>query len=195
MHGKNVFFEESIRIPMLVAMPGVVRSGAHDDLVETTDVVPTLMELCGLPVPERVQGRSVAGLLSSGAVGSPYAPREFVVAENIIPEVFTPRYERDARYAYVPGQGVAGIRHPDAKMIRDRRWKYCHYVGNGAELYDLEKDPRERRNLAGDPAHREVVERMRCALLDWLITCDEREQIAPRWLPADERAGHAAAAP
>lgn len=188
LQGKNVFFEESVRIPMLLALPGVVRPGIHEDLVESTDALPTIFELCGIPVPERVQGRSYAQLITGGARGSPYQPRPFVVAENIIPEVFTPGYQPDAPYAYVPGQGVAGIRHPDAKMIRDRRWKYCHYVGHGAELYDLQADPRERRNLASHRDCQPVVERLRLALLEWMITCDEREQIAPRWLPVSEAA-------
>jgi 5'(3')-deoxyribonucleotidase len=81
-----------------------------------------------------------------------------------------------------PGKGVAGIRHPDAKMVRTARWKLNHYPGNGGELYDQQNDPGEFRNLYADPAHRNIVQELRGRLLDWLITADENDQIAPRWL-------------
>jgi arylsulfatase A-like enzyme len=55
------------------------------------------------------------------------------------------------------------IRHPDAKMVRTRRWKYNYYPEGCEELYDLEGDPQERRNLAGDPACKSVVDDLRRA--------------------------------
>jgi arylsulfatase len=178
--GKNVFFEGSLHIPMMVRLPGTVVPGEYRDLVETTDVLPTLLELCGLPVPESNQGRSFASRLSEGRAGSPCAARRYVFSENIIPEVITMPGGR-LTYPYEPGVGVGGILHPDAKMVRTERWKYCYYVGNGSELYDLAEDPHEMHNLADDPACAETVRELRGAILDWLITCDEPEQIAPRW--------------
>lgn len=83
---------------------------------------------------------------------------------------------------YEPGKGVGGILHPDAKMIRTRRWKLNYYPGNGGELYDLENDPGEERNLYADPASRNTVRELKDRLLDFLITADETDQIAPRWL-------------
>jgi arylsulfatase A-like enzyme len=176
--GKNVFFAGSVRVPLMIRRPGVVPPGEPGDLIETTDVLPTLFELCGLDVPGRSQGRSFARAITGGAVGSAYEPRRYVFAENIIPEVIT---GIGFEYPYVPGEGVGGVRHPDAKMVRSERYKYCRYVGHGAELYDLRDDPGEMRNLAADPAHAGVVREMEGALLDWLSTCDEGDQIAPRW--------------
>ncbi len=176
---KNVFFESSIHVPLLVSYPGTVSSGRRQDLVESTDLLPTLFELCGVPVPRDCQGRSIAGLITDGAVGSPYERRGFVCCENIIPEVIT---TGNLDYRYVKGHGVGGIRHPDAKMIRSERWKYNHYVGNVGELFDLAADPGELDNLAGDPAYAGVAASMRDALLDWMITADEPDQISERWL-------------
>ena len=82
---------------------------------------------------------------------------------------------------FVPGQGVAGIRHPDAKMVRTRKWKLTHYPGHGGELYDLENDPHEERNLIEDAAHRTTVADLKQSLLDWMITADENDQIAEYW--------------
>ena len=176
--GKNVFFEASVRVPLLVCYPGVVAPGVYDDLVESTDLLPTLFDLCGLGIPPHVQGRSFAARIAAGSRGGSYTPREYVFCENVIPEVLT--YNK-VNMPYVPGRGVGGILHPDAKMVRSRRFKYCYYVGHGAELYDLQADPLEIHNLAGDPHYASVVDRMKSALLDWMITADETEQIAPRW--------------
>lgn len=176
INGKNAFFEGAIHVPMMIRFPGVVRPGTYGDLIETTDVLPTLFELVSVPVPRRNQGRSFARLVSE--VGTAYEPRTHVFGENIIPEVIT---SGALDFSYEPGEGVGDIRHPDAKMVRTARWKYNYYVGHGEELFDMENDPEEAHNLAADPAHREVVREMKDALLDWLITADEADQIAPRW--------------
>lgn len=175
LEGKNVFFESSVHIPLMISYPGAVRPRRHQELVETVDVVPTLLELAGLAVPERVQGRSLAPLMT----GRPYQARETVFAENIIPEVIT---SGRLKYEYAPGAGVGGILHPDAKMARTGRWKLNYYPGRDGELYDLREDPGEWRNLYRNPAHREIRERLQTSLLDWMITADEPDQIAPRWL-------------
>ena len=177
LFGKNVFFEDSVRIPLLASWPGRIRPGAYPDLVETVDLLPSLLELCGLPVPESVQGRSFAALVAGNR--SEYQSRDAQFAENIMPEVIT---NGDEGHFFVPGKGVAGVRHPDAKMVRTNRWKLNYYVGHGGELYDLEDDPGEWRNLYDDPAHRSVVRDLKGRLLDWLVTADENDQIARHWM-------------
>lgn len=174
--GKNVFFEASVHVPLLVRWPDRIAPARRSELVESVDLVPTLLDLCGLAVPDRVQGCSLAPLLS----GAPYQARGIVFAENAIPEVIT---ANSMEYAYAPGQGVAGIRRPDAKMVRTARWKLTHYPGHGGELYDLTNDPGEMRNLYSDPAHKNTLRDLKDALLDWMITADETDQIAPKWLP------------
>jgi arylsulfatase len=177
--GKNVFFEGSIHVPMMIRQPGIVLPDDVDDLIESTDVMSTLFELSGVPVPVSNQGRSFAQRMTDGVVGSTYTEREYVYGENIIPEVITTgKFDFD----YTPGVGIKDIRHPDAKMVRSKRWKYCYYVGNGEELYDLQTDPGELTNRADDPACADIVKEMKSAMLDWLITADETDQIAPHWL-------------
>jgi choline-sulfatase len=166
LQGKNLFFEASVRVPLLLCVPNHVPPAKHPELVETIDLMPTILNFCGIPVPENCQGR-------------PFAPREVVFAENIIPEVIT---GHTLDMPFVPGQGVGGIRHPDAKMVRTRRWKLNYYPANGGELYDLENDPGEFRNLYVDPAHQGLVRELQGQILDWLITADENDQIARHWL-------------
>lgn len=181
--GKNCFFESSVRVPLMVTWPSHVQPGRHDVLVEAIDVLPTLFELAGLSEPLECQGRSFAPLTTgSGA----YTPRQAVFSENIIPEVITGG-KLDMHFE--KGRGVAGIRHPDAKMVRTSRWKYNYYPDGYAELFDLETDPTERVNLAGQAEHRQVESEMKDRLLKWLTTADEADQIAPRWLLEGKKQG------
>ncbi|MBI4908390.1 MAG: sulfatase-like hydrolase/transferase [Acidobacteria bacterium] len=168
LEGKNLFFEASVRVPFLISYRPRIAAGKRDQFAEMVDVMPTLLDICGLPARTSMQGRSLVSA----------APREFAFSENIIPEVIT---GGTLEMPYVPGKGVAGVRHPDAKMIRGRRWKFNYYPGNGGELYDLANDPHEERNLYSEPAHQGAVREYKDRLLDFLITADETDQIAPRW--------------
>ena len=172
--GKNVFFEGSTRVPLMISFPEKIRPGTYDDLVESIDLLPTLFDLCGIPEPDPCHGQSLAPLI--GESQRPYQPREAVFSENVIPEVFsrTFHFEKD--------KGVKGIRHPDAKMVRTKEWKYNYYPEGYEELYDLVNDPVEQRNLAGDSQFGAVKSDMKDRLLHWLITSTETDQIAPRWL-------------
>ena len=166
LQGKNVFFEASVHLPLLVRFPGRIAAGARDELTEMVDVLPSVLKYCGLPVPVNVQGRE-------------FGPREMVFGENIIPEIITGG--RNDFY-FKPGEGVKGIRHPDAKMVRTARWKLNYYPGHGGELYDLANDPGEERNLFADAGYKKMADELKGAILDWMITADESDQIAPRWL-------------
>jgi arylsulfatase A-like enzyme len=170
--GKNVFFEESVRVPLMIRAPGRITPGVYDELVESIDVMPTVFDLCGLAEPDSCHGRNLTPLLFGGDFSE---SRDAVFSENIIPEVITiPGMQ------FAKGKGVGGIRHPDAKMVRTRRWKYNYYPEGFEELYDLENDPKETRNLAAEK--RNVAIEMRGRILDWLITSTETDQIAKEWL-------------
>ncbi|MCA9412008.1 MAG: DUF4976 domain-containing protein, partial [Candidatus Omnitrophica bacterium] len=108
--------------------------------------------------------------------GKPFTPRDCVFSENVIPEVFSNSFffEKD--------RGVKGIRHPDAKMIRTRDWKFNYYPEGYSELYHLTNDPMEQRNLVGDPDYRNTERELKDRILDWLINSVETDQIAERWL-------------
>ena len=140
-------------------------------------MLPTLFELAALHEPENCQGRSL--LSTIGKSGRPTPERDAAFSENVIPEVIT---GGDLDFHFAKGEGVKGVRHPDAKMVRTRRWKYIYYGSGAAELYDLQNDPQERRDLASDPGHKAIVDDLQRRLLNWLITADEVDQIAPRWL-------------
>jgi arylsulfatase A-like enzyme len=183
---KNYFFDEAVHTPFIIRLPGSVKPGRYDDLIESTDVLASIFEICEINVPYSNQGKSFASYITDGVVGSEYIPRKYVCAENIIPEIITDGV-RDFRYE--KGKGVKGIRHPDAKMIRSKKWKYNYYI-DSEELYDLENDPAETINLADNNKYSEIIRDLRKKLLDWMITADETDQIAPAWFNVKDENGN-----
>ncbi|WP_407073041.1 sulfatase [Prosthecobacter sp.] len=179
---KNCFFDPSVRVPFMVSLPGCIKSATYDHLIETVDLLPTLLEFTGIPEPREVEGRSFAPLIAD--MGRDYEPHAEVFSENIIPEVIT---GGKMDMPFEKGVGVGGIRHPDAKMVRTERWKYCYYPAGYAELYDLKNDPLETKNLAGQTDMREVEYDLRTRLLNWLINSEETDQIQNRWMLREKK--------
>jgi arylsulfatase len=121
------FYEGLVRVPLIFSWPGGFPAGLQSDgLVELLDKAPTLMELAGLEVPERMQGRSLLPILKGEA--DPAAHRDFVRCEYY-------------NALEMPDQSFA-------TMYRDERYKLVIYHGHACgELYDLQEDPEEFENM------------------------------------------------
>lgn len=153
---KRSLFEESARVPLLVAMPGKAAGRGCARIVELVDLYPTLAELCGLQAPEYVDGKSLAGLLDD-----PEAPgKDFAVTET--------------RGELGRGKWVSG------RSLRVPRWRYTEWGGGkaGAELYDHDADPHEFTNLADDPAHAKTRAELRERLAEIGLAPDEQSDAA-----------------
>lgn len=140
---KRSLYEESIRIPMLVRYPARARKGAVcDELVLNLDVAPTLLELAGVKVPREMQGRSWVPLLRGERIGWRAS--------------FLAQYFFEQGFAGTPT--VVGVRTANAKLIK--------YPGHEewTELFDLVNDPFETKNLARDPAHKELLAKLQAEL-------------------------------
>ena len=138
-------YEELVRIPLVISWPGRIRAARSDALVSLIDLLPTLCDLTGVPPPADVDGLSLRPVLTPSP-GSPPRVREMVFAEY---------------------HGKQSWRVP-IRMVRSARWKYVRYLGYGEELYDLDADRGELRNLAG--AASAAAERARLAreLDEWM---------------------------
>ncbi len=136
MVDKRTMHEPSIRIPLIAAGPGVPAGKVCSGQVLALDTAPTVLDLCGAPPLEKVQGRSWRQLANGDAAGWRTA--------------WFYEYNYEVQFPYTPN--IRGIRTADG-------WKYMHYPhGDGsadkhlAELYDLNSDPAELHNLVADPA-------------------------------------------
>lgn len=129
------FYEGLVRVPLIMSWPEKFPKGLRSDaLVELTDITPTLLELAGLPPSAEMHGRSLLRQLM-GESGSD-EHREFVRC------TYTETLQGS------PSWGT---------MIRDRRHKLCNYHGTGrGQLFDLQADPNEHRNLWQSAEHADI---------------------------------------
>lgn len=128
---KRFMYEESMRTPLVMRMPGGAR-GDIGELVQNIDYAPTFLELAGAEIPADIQGRSLLPLLRGEH------PADWR------PALYYHFYEYPAEHMVKRHYGV-----------RTDRWKLIHFYNDIDcwELYDLENDPHELRNLFGDPAY------------------------------------------
>ena len=147
---KRHAFEESMRVPMLVWAPGMVKAGTTvSAMVQNTDIAPTMMEIAGVRAPRQhtLDGRSFLATLRGGSSGP---QRDAVLYE----------YYWEWNYPHTPTQFA----------LRTDRYKYIYFHGiwDRDGLYDLREDPAEAVNLAGRPEHAALVDSLRTRLFDVL---------------------------
>jgi|SRR5215472_5708381 len=126
---KRWAYEESLRIPMAMRYPKLIKAGSKiDQLVMNVDMAPTMLSLAGVNGPAEIQGRSVLPLLKGPA-------KEWRTS-------FLSEYFQEKNFPRVPNW----------QAVRDNRYKFIHYqdLKNADELYDLKKDPYEMQNLVND---------------------------------------------
>jgi arylsulfatase A-like enzyme/Flp pilus assembly protein TadD len=124
-HGEDVHgyfvYEATLRVPLIVRGPGVAPGTRLGTLTRTIDLFPTVLDLMGVRADQPSSGRSLGPALRGGIV-----PDEPAFAESLVPLL---------HYGW-----------SDLRSLRDGRWKYI--LAPRPELYDLEADPGELRNLA-----------------------------------------------
>lgn len=126
---KRSLWEESTHVPLVFTAPGGISAGARCSRpVGLIDIYPTLVELCGLPTKQDLQGHSLVPLLRNPSQTWKY------------PALTT--------------------HHPGNHSVRTERWRYIQYANGDEELYDHENDPHEWKNLANDPDHAAVKDRL-----------------------------------
>ena len=143
---KGAPYEGSAAIPMLLSGPGVAPGQVRDEVVELGDVMPTLLDCVGAEVPAGVDGSSMLPLVTA-AGGADW--RDWLHGEHTL-----------------LGQSL--------QWLTDGHEKYVWFSGSGyQQLFDLDADPGECRNLAADPAHASRVGVWRDRLIQELTGREE----------------------
>jgi uncharacterized sulfatase len=147
--GKRTMYDLGFRTPIVLHWPGRVPEGVvREELVSTVDLFPTLLDYAGAPVPPGLPGASLRPLVE----GRGRLERESVI-EGMVE---------------VRGGAGVGPNEPRPHLgwsARRGRWHYIWYEGDGEELYDVEADPREQRDLAREQP--KVARRLRREIRAW----------------------------
>jgi arylsulfatase A-like enzyme len=160
---KRWMFEESYRTPLVMRWPGVIRSGSvNKDMVSNIDLAETFLEVAGADVPDDMQGRSMVPILK-GKTPSNW------------------RKEHYYHYYEYPGSHMVK-RHYG---MSTERYKIMHYYYDidEWELYDLQADPQEMKNVYDDPAYAPVRKNLHKRLLKLMKKYGDSEELAKSFLP------------
>ena len=148
-HGLNeerrLAYEETIRIPLIVRFPRLVRAGTTPaEMALSIDLAPTLLEVAGLPPGARIQGRSLVPVLTQQVQDWRTSFLVEYFSDTVFPRIRTMGYSavRTARHKYIQFRDLRGM----------------------DELYDLEADPYELTNIIGKPESRALLPQMQAEL-------------------------------
>jgi arylsulfatase A-like enzyme len=148
---KTVFYEEASKVPFIISHPAFPARKSDFPVQTGIDLLPSLCDFANIPLPENTRGVSLKQLILN--MDHP-AEREYIVVSDKL----------------VQGETVNGKKpEPEGRMLRNRQFKYWIYnEGEQREtLYDLQKDPGEMVNLAGDPAYSAELNKCRIELSTW----------------------------
>ncbi len=137
--GKSSMYEESAGIPMLMAGPGIAHGATVATPVSLVDVYPTILQWTG--VATAAEERLLPGRALSQVADTPADGERTVLSE------------------YHAAGAISGV-----FMLRQGRFKYIHYTGFAAELYDLHDDPEEMNDLSAHPAYAGTIDGFRAML-------------------------------
>jgi arylsulfatase A-like enzyme len=139
-YNKMFMHEPSIRVPLAVRYPPLIRAGTTSDLTALNlDIAPTMLEIAGLKVPDGMQGKSLLPVMRGE---------------------WPPHWRKDWLYEYFDRAA------PKNRGIRTEQYKLIHYweAPEEFELYDLKADPEELHNLAAEPAYATIKEQLRARM-------------------------------
>lgn len=145
---KRHAYEESMRVPMLIWAPGMIKArSVVEQVIMNVDLAPTFLELANIPKPSQMQGSSFVGLLTGKS----------------------PNWNRDKVF-YEYYWESAFPQTPTTFAVRSNRYKYIYYQGTWDinELFDLQADPYEMNNLIRDTSFRKIGLALKDELFNWL---------------------------
>ncbi|MHC4876341.1 MAG: sulfatase family protein [Planctomycetota bacterium] len=187
--GKQFLYDEGIHVPLVIAGPGIGSGKTRTDLVEHIDIAALSLGIAGIPIPETMQARDI--------LAADYKPRKavFSARDRCDETVDHLRSVRTSRFKYIRNY-LPQRPHLQPCAYKDHKsiliaLREAHANGRlnaiqqqlfaptrpPEELYDLQADPHEIRNLATNPAHRQTLADMRKRLNNWM---DETNDLGRR---------------
>jgi N-sulfoglucosamine sulfohydrolase len=202
--GKNAVYEAGIRVPYLVLWPGATTPHRDDRLVSAIDFLPTVLDAAGVKLPAPLPGASLRPLLTGkeapwrqvlGAENNSHGSRDWYpqrslrdgrwkLIHTLLPDRLNPKITPSGGEPWIdltksPPKGSLG-----AQVFA------THRNAPQWQLYDLQNDPQEFRNLAGKPEHAAIETRLRAQLEAWRRDCMARFTLLPSWCRSGRRCPH-----
>ena len=203
--GKRWPYDAGIRIPLIVRWNGEITPNTESEqLVSLIDLGPTVLSLCGVQVPQHIQGQPF--------LGTQKVERDYIFATR---DRFDESYDmiravRDKKYKYIRNYYpekpyLLWIPYRNRHPVMQEMWRLYaegklegdqltmfRYPRPTEELYDVENDKYELNNLAEDASHADVLERMRNTLAEWQTEFGDmgditEEQMKAKWYPNGEQ--------
>jgi arylsulfatase A-like enzyme len=154
--GKLGWFDQSYFLPLIIRDPHATARGRQvDAFTEAVDLMPTILDWLGAPIPPSCNGASLRPWLAGE---TPATWRDAV------------HFEYDLRGGWPTPSLLPDGAGPEVgplAVMRTARWKYVHFTGLPPVLYDLATDPGEMRNVAADPAYRDLLAEAAQGMLSW----------------------------
>jgi len=156
---KEHLYDGSLHVPLIIYDPRRKKTGLrYSGLIETIDIMPTLLEMINLRVPDQIQGKSLVPVIDNPNLSH---------RDTVFSEWTTHTVNKNVRSV------LNSCICPSIKSVRTDQWKYIHYVGEPGEIYNIQNDPEERINLFNDPVGRIRRQKMEELILDWLIVTED----------------------
>ncbi|MEM8946677.1 MAG: sulfatase [Planctomycetota bacterium] len=177
-YDKRWMYEESLKMPLVVKWPNMVIPGTRSaELVQNIDYAPTFLEIAGADIPSDMQGVSLLPILRGDRnLSATWRDRIY--------------------YHYYEYPSVHMV--PRHYGIRTTRYKLMHfYHFDEWEMYDLENDPDELKNLYNDPAQAELIDDLKQQLVELqeFYDDDSNTSVMPKQWQTDVRAGKKVVSP
>lgn len=208
IRGKQFCYEEGLRVPFIVRWPrgrpapaGYRAGSVESRLLEAIDVAPTLLSLAGAAVPAKMQGAAFLG-----EKAGPPKSQVFGARDRCDETAMRIRTVRDTRYRYIrtftpeipllapnaykarqyPAWTLVPRLHAEGRL-NEAQAALCAPRQPAEQLFDLETDPHQIRNLAesSDPVHAATLRRLRGELESWIERTDDQGRFPETMLPAE----------
>lgn len=163
---KLSYFDQTFHVPLIIRDPrpaaALGRGRRVSAFTENIDVMPTILEVIGLEAPHQCDGESLTPFLAGGTPAG---------------------WRREAHFAFdfrdaldILGSEALGLAPDQCTLyaLRGERYKYVHFTAMPALFFDLQDDPAELVDRAGDPRYRERMLEYAQKMLSWRMNHDER---------------------
>jgi len=178
---KQFIYDEGLHIPLIIHYPSrIAPGGASDELVTNLDIVPTILDLAGMPRPAYLQGRSLVDpnqkkpeyifggrdkMDDTHDACRTARTLNFRYILNLMPERAYCQFNQYKEQSY-PGLAVLNVLHLQGKLPPEQD-AFMKEKKPAEELYDIRKDPSEVNNLADNPEYAETLKEFRNRLTQW----------------------------